>query len=88
MKKPFDRIIGPEGEWIDGDDSEKPEVVDENGLSEREEFAFRCMNAAANLYGVVTFTEMTLSSMISEIGVTGSERSRSRAVTTPSSLFF
>ena len=58
MKKPFDRIIGPEGEWIDGDDPEKAEVVDENGLSEREEFAFRCMNAAANLYGVVTLTEM------------------------------
>ena len=59
MKKPFDRIVGPEGEWIDGDDSEKPEVVDENGLSEREEFAFRCMNVAVNLYGVVTLTEMT-----------------------------
>ena len=59
MKNPFDRIIGPNGEWIDGDDSEKPEVVDENGLSEREEFAFRCMNAAVNLYGVVTLTEMT-----------------------------
>ena len=58
MKNPFDRIIGPEGEWIDGDDSEKPEVVDENGLSEREEFAFRCMNAAVNLYGVVTLAEM------------------------------
>ena len=58
MKNPFDRIIGPNGEWIDGDDSEKPEVVDENGLSEREEFAFRCMNAAVNLYGVVTLTEM------------------------------
>ena len=58
MKKPFDRIVGPEGEWIDGDDPEKAEVVDENGLSEREEFAFRCMNAAANLYGVVTLTEM------------------------------
>ena len=58
MKKPFDRIIGPEGEWIDGYDLENPDVVDENGLSEREEFAFRCMNAAANLYGVVTLTEM------------------------------
>ena len=58
MKNPFDRIIGPEGEWIDGDNSEKAEVVDENGLSEREEFAFRCMNAAVNLYGVVTLTEM------------------------------
>ena len=59
MKKPFDRIIGPNGEWIDGKGFTKPEVVDENGLSEREEFAFRCMNAAANLYGVVTLTEMT-----------------------------
>ena len=38
---------------------EKPEVVDEDGLSEREEFAFRCLNAAANLYGVVTLAEMT-----------------------------
>lgn len=59
MKKPFDRIVGPEGEWIDDEGLEKPEVVDENGLSEREEFAFRCMNAAVNLYGVVTLTEMT-----------------------------
>lgn len=58
MKKPFDRMIGPEGEWIDGGDSEMPEVVDEYGLSEREEFAFRCINAAANLYGVVTLAEM------------------------------
>ena len=47
MKKPFGRIVGPEGEW-----------VDEGGLSEREEFAFRCLNAAANLYGVVTMAEM------------------------------
>ena len=48
MKKPFDRIVGPEGEWIY-----------ETGLTEREEFAFRCLNAAANLYGVVTMDEMT-----------------------------
>ena len=59
MKKPFDRIIGPEGEWIDGDGTEEPEVVAENGLSEREEYLFRCMNAAANLYGTVTLAEMT-----------------------------
>ena len=58
MKKPFDRMIGPEGEWIDDEGQEKPEVVDGSGLSEREEFAFRCMNAAANLYGVVTLAEM------------------------------
>ena len=59
MKNPFDRIIGPNGEWIDGKGFTKPEVVDENGLSEREEFAFRCMSAAANLYGVLTLSEMT-----------------------------
>ena len=59
MKKPFDRIIGPEGEWIDCDGAETPDVVDESGLSGREEFAFRCLNAAANLYGVVTMAEMT-----------------------------
>lgn len=61
MKKPFDRIIGPNGEWIDGDDSEKPEGVDgevsADGLSEREEFVLRCLNAAVNLYGVVTARE-------------------------------
>ena len=36
MKKPFDRIVGPEGEWIDDEGAEKPEVIDDNGLSERE----------------------------------------------------
>ena len=51
-------MVGPEGEWIDDEGQEKPEVVDGSGLSEREEFAFRCMNAAANLYGVVTLAEM------------------------------
>lgn len=59
MKNPFDRLVGPEGEWRDGEDQERPEAVGGDGLSEREEFAFRCMNAAANLYGVVTVTEMT-----------------------------
>ena len=57
MKSPFNKIIGPEGEWIDGKGFTKPEVVDENELSEREEFAFRCLNAAVNLYGVVTARE-------------------------------
>ncbi len=59
MKNPFNKIIGPEGEWIDDEGAERPEVIDDNGLSEREEFAFRCMNAAANLYGVLTLSEMT-----------------------------
>ena len=59
MKSPFNKIIGPDGDWIDDDGTEKPEVIDDNGLSDREEFAFRCMNAAANLYGVLTLSEMT-----------------------------
>ena len=59
MKNPFNKIVGPEGEWIDDEGAEKPEVIDDNGLSEREEFAFRCMSAAANLYGVLTLSEMT-----------------------------
>ena len=59
MKNPFNKIVGPEGEWIDDEGAEKPEVIDDNGLSEREEFAFRCMNSAANLYGVLTLSEMT-----------------------------
>lgn len=48
MKKPFNRIVGPEGEWIDGE-----------GADARDEFAFRCLNAAVNLYGIVTMAEMT-----------------------------
>ena len=59
MKKPFDRIVGPEGEWIDGEGAKEPEVVGADGMSAREEFAFRCLNAAANLYGIVTLAEMT-----------------------------
>lgn len=61
MKNPFDRIIGPNGEWHDDAVAEEPEVVDEgvaaDGLSEREEFVLRCLNAAVNLYGVVTARE-------------------------------
>ena len=49
MKKPFDRIVGPEGEWKD------PEEGDEVG--EREEFLVRCLNAAVNLRGVMTYGE-------------------------------
>ena len=58
MKKPFDRMIGPEGEWIDDDCAEKSDAAGADGLSGRDEFAFRCLNAAANLYGVVTVAEM------------------------------
>ena len=49
MKKPFDRIVGPEGEW------KAPEPGDEVG--EREEFLVRCLNAAVNLRGVMTYGE-------------------------------
>lgn len=49
----FDRIVGPEGEWKDdgGARAERSE------FSAREEFVFRCLNAAVNLYGVVTAEE-------------------------------
>lgn len=46
MKKPFDRMIGPEG---DGDDP---------GQDAREEFMLRCLNAAVNLRGVLTCGEL------------------------------
>ena len=52
---PFDRIVGPEGEWRDyeaGNDGE-----DGEGLSERDEFVLRCLNSSVNLYGVVTARE-------------------------------
>jgi len=52
MKKPFDRIVGPGGVWTDD-----AEVVGESGLTAREDFALRCLNAAANLYGVLTMDE-------------------------------
>ena len=49
----FDRIVGPEGEWKD-DGGARAEGSE---FSEREEFIFRCLNAAVNLYGVVTAEE-------------------------------
>jgi len=52
MKKPFDRMVGPKGVWTDD-----AEVVGESGLTAREDFALRCLNAAANLYGVLTMDE-------------------------------
>ena len=54
MKNPFDRIVGPEGEQVfgSGDGSGADEA-----LSERDEFILRCLNAAVNLYGIVTAKE-------------------------------
>lgn len=59
MKRPFDTIIGPDGVWKDdgaaeeecgrGEGAHKPAE-----LNAREEFALRCLNAAANLYGVLS----------------------------------
>lgn len=49
----FDRIVGPEGEWRD-DGGARTEGSE---FSEREEFIFRCLNSAVNLYGVVTAEE-------------------------------
>ena len=61
MKKPFDRIIGPEGEWIDDKGAEKPDCSAEDAAAEwrstRDEFILRCLNAAVNLRVVMTFSE-------------------------------
>ncbi len=51
MKKPFDRIVGPDGEWKD---DEARTLFD---LDDREEFVLRCLNAAVNLYGIITREE-------------------------------
>ncbi len=51
MKRPFDTIVGPDGVWKDEGAHEPAE------LNAREEFALRCLNAAANLYGVLTLEE-------------------------------
>lgn len=50
MKNPFDRIVGPEGEWRDPD-------AGGSEFDTREEFMLRCLNAAANLRGVLTYGE-------------------------------
>ena len=54
MKNPFDRVVGPMGErrlnYEGGSGGEE--------LSEREEFILRCLNAAVNLYGIVTAKEV------------------------------
>ena len=62
MKRPFDTIIGPEGVWKDDGAAEEECGRDEGAhepaeLNAREEFALRCLNAAANLYGVLTLEE-------------------------------
>ena len=51
MSKPFDRIVGPGGEWEDTEND------DGGTLSDRDEFIARCLNAAVNLYGIVTAKE-------------------------------
>ena len=46
MKKPFDRSVGPENEGKNPEAGGIP-------LTEREKFTLRCLNAAANLYGIL-----------------------------------
>ena len=50
MKNPFDRIVGPDGEWRDPD-------AGGSEFDPREEFMLRCLNAAANLRGVLSYGE-------------------------------
>ena len=50
MKNPFNRIVGPDGEWRDPD-------AGGSEFDPREEFMLRCLNAAANLRGVLTYGE-------------------------------
>ena len=61
MKKPFNKIVGPGGEWIDDDGAKKPEGSSGDaaveGIDARDEFLLRCLNAAVNLRGVMTFAE-------------------------------
>lgn len=62
MKRPFDTIIGPDGVWKDDGAAEEECGRGEGAhepaeLNAREEFALRCLNAAANLYGVLTLEE-------------------------------
>ena len=62
MKRPFDTIIGPNGVWKDDGAAEGSEGLGGGAhepaeLNAREEFALRCLNAAANLYGVLTLEE-------------------------------
>ena len=62
MKRPFDTIIGPDSVWKDDGAAEEECGRGEGArepaeLNVREVFALRCLNAAANLYGVVTMDE-------------------------------
>ncbi|MBO4708391.1 MAG: hypothetical protein J5727_01285 [Kiritimatiellae bacterium] len=50
VKNPFTRIVGPDGEWRDPD-------AGGSEFDPREEFMLRCLNAAANLRGVLTYGE-------------------------------
>ena len=55
MKNPFDRIVGPDGEQVFGSGDG---IGADEALSERDEFILRCLNAAVNLYGIVTAKEV------------------------------
>ncbi len=49
----FDKIVGPDGEWLDDEGGEESGSYVET----REEFVVRCLNSAVNLYGIVTVEE-------------------------------
>ena len=46
----MDRMVGPDGEW-------RSEDGEDDRPSEREVFIRRCLNAAVNLYGILTYPE-------------------------------
>ena len=72
MKRPFDRIVGPDGVWKIDDANTNTSGGAASGdirgdaaasghgdrtladMNERAEFVLRCLNAAANLYGVLS----------------------------------
>lgn len=55
MKNAFDNLVGSDGTWKDeGASGEKGTSIK---LTAREDFARRCLNAAVNLYGIVTMDE-------------------------------
>ena len=55
----MDRMVGPDGEWRseDAEAEVTPDRLRDDRPSEREAFIRRCLNAAVNLYGVLTYSE-------------------------------
>lgn len=55
----MDRMIGPDGEWRieDAKTDFTPDRLEDDRPSEREAFIRRCLNAAVNLYGILTYSE-------------------------------